>query len=60
MPQESAFLQISLVLLLAFVAAVASTPAGRDAIANRQPRPLSEVMNELGASLAAPAAATTD
>jgi|HubBroStandDraft_4_1064222.scaffolds.fasta_scaffold730905_1 hypothetical protein len=60
MQQESALPQISLVVLLALVAVAGATLVVRETTANRQPRALSVIMDEVGASLAAPAAATTD
>jgi hypothetical protein len=60
MRQEGAFLQILVALLLALTAAVASTPIVREKMANRHPRPLTDVVNELGESIATQVAAMTD
>jgi hypothetical protein len=60
MGREGTHLQIYLVLLPAFLTAVASTPIVREKMANRHPRALPDVMNEVSDSLAMQAAATTD
>jgi hypothetical protein len=60
MTKNGTLLQIYSVLLLAFAAAVASTPVVREAMSHRDPRPLSDVMKEVVDGMATEAAATTD
>jgi hypothetical protein len=60
MTQDGTLLQIYLALLLAFAAAVGSTPVVREAMAQRHPRPLSDVMKEVADGTATDVAAPTD
>jgi hypothetical protein len=60
MTQDGTILQIYLALLLALAAAVASSPVVREAMAQRHPRPLSVVMEEVADGMATEVAAPTD
>jgi hypothetical protein len=60
MTQDGTLLQIYLALLLAFAAAVGSTPVVREAMAQRHPRPLSDVMKEVADGTATDVGAPTD
>jgi hypothetical protein len=60
MKQDYTPRQIYLALLLALAAAVFSTQGVRDALANRHPRPLLDVIDELAASLETQTSAVTD
>lgn len=60
MTQDGTLLQIYLALLLAFAAAVFSSPVVHEAMAQRHPRPLSVVMKEVADGMATEVAAPTD
>lgn len=52
MMQETTPPSLYLVLLLTLAAALFSTPGVREALADRHPRPLLDVMDDIGASMA--------
>jgi hypothetical protein len=60
MTQAGTFRQIYFVLLLAFSAAACSSPAVHEAMARRHPRPLTDVMKDVGDGMATEVAAPTD